>query len=130
MRFLLGLTLVLLVGGAPLASARAAEAVAFDKAAFAAAKAADKPILIDVYAYWCPTCARQKPILSKLESSAEFADLVVFTVDFDWQLDVARQLGAQSQSTLIVFRGAVEKGRSVGDTNEQSIVALLRKAMP
>jgi thioredoxin 1 len=128
MRVLVAFSLVLLFGISPRVPACAAEAVPFERTAFAAAQAAGKPILIDVYAYWCPTCARQKPILSKLEKSPEFIDLVVFTVDFDWQRDVARELGAQLQSTLIVFRGPVEKGRSVGDTDETSIAALLRKA--
>ena len=128
MRILASLALVFLFGTLPLLEARAAEAVPFERAAFAAAQAAGSPILVEVYASWCPTCARQQPILSRLEKSPEFADLVVFTVDFDWQLDVARELGARLQSTLIVFHGSAEKGRSVGDTNEKSIVALLRKA--
>jgi len=32
------------------------------------------------------------------------------------------------QSTLVVFHGAAEKGRSTADTNAQSIKALLQKA--
>lgn len=33
------------------------------------------------------------------------------------------------QSTLIVFTGATEKGRSTGDTNPASIKALVGKAL-
>jgi hypothetical protein len=33
------------------------------------------------------------------------------------------------QSTLIVFRGSEERGRSTGDTNRESIAALLGKAI-
>lgn len=36
-------------------------------------------------------------------------------------------MGARMQSTLIVFRGNAERGRSVGDTDENSIKALLEK---
>ena len=38
-------------------------------------------------------------------------------------------LGARMQSTLIVFKGAAEKGRSVGDTSQASIAALLEKSL-
>ena len=41
---------------------------------------------------------------------------------------VVKQFGAQMQSTLIVFKGAAEQGRSVGDTKEASIAALLDKS--
>ena len=53
----------------------------------------------------------------------------MFKVDFDTQKDDVRALKATSQSTLIVFKGETEKGRSVGDTNAASIAALLDKAL-
>jgi hypothetical protein len=40
-----------------------------------------------------------------------------------------KQFGAQMQSTLIVFKGSLEEGRSVGDTREASISALLDKSL-
>jgi hypothetical protein len=40
-----------------------------------------------------------------------------------------KEFGANMQSTLIVFKGAAEKGRSVGDTAEASIAALLDKSL-
>jgi thioredoxin 1 len=33
------------------------------------------------------------------------------------------------QSTLIVYKGKTEMGRSTGDTNEASITSLLNKAL-
>jgi hypothetical protein len=42
---------------------------------------------------------------------------------------VVREFGAQMQSTLIVFKGATEQGRSVGDTKPASIAALLDKSL-
>jgi thioredoxin 1 len=38
-------------------------------------------------------------------------------------------LKATSQSTLIVYKGETEKGRTVGDTNAASIEALLDQAL-
>jgi hypothetical protein len=42
---------------------------------------------------------------------------------------VVKQFGAQMQSTLIVFKGTAEQGRSVGDTKQGSIAALLDKSL-
>lgn len=61
--------------------------------------------------------------------TAKFKDLVYFTIDFDSQKDLVRRFGAQKQSTLISFHGATEQGRSVGDSNHDSIAALLNKVL-
>ena len=109
--------------------ASAAEWKAFDAAAFAAAQKEGKSILVDIFAAWCPVCRAQNPILVQLTREPKYKDLVVFKVDFDTQTDDVRALKAQAQSTLIAFKGETEKGRSVGDTNKDSIAELLDKAL-
>ncbi len=100
----------------------------FDAQAFAAAQAAAKPILVQIDASWCPICAKQRPVLTELERTPEFSELVVLNVDFDSQKDLVRHFGANMQSTLIVFHGTVEKGRSTGETDPARIKALLEKS--
>jgi thioredoxin 1 len=117
---------VALLGALP---ASAAEWKPFDAASFAEAKKEGKPILVDIFAAWCPVCRAQNPILVQLTREPKFKDLVVFKVDFDTQKADVRALKAQSQSTLIVFKGQTEKGRTVGDTNEKSIAALVDSAL-
>jgi thioredoxin 1 len=109
--------------------ALAAELAPYTPEGFAAAQAAGAPILVDIFAPWCPTCKAQQPILDKLENAPKFGALKVFRVDFDSQKDVVRRFKATTQSTLIVFKGAAETGRSVGDTDAASIAALLDKAL-
>ncbi|MCP1840157.1 thioredoxin 1 [Bradyrhizobium sp. USDA 4524] len=109
-------------------AAFAATEVPFTQQAFDAAQHQGKPILVHITAPWCPYCAKQRPILSSLENEAAFKDLVVYNVDFDTQKDIVRAMGAQKQSTLIVFHGAAEKGRSTGDTDANSVKTLLEKA--
>jgi len=101
----------------------------FDQAAFEAAQAAGKPILVEVSAPWCPTCKAQAPILSRLRSDPRFKELVSFDIDFDSQKDLLQKFNVRTQSTLIVFKGKQETGRSTGDTNAASIEALLGKSI-
>ena len=101
----------------------------FDQKAFEAAQVAGKPILIEVTAPWCPTCKAQAPILSRLKGEARFKNLASFKIDFDSQKDLLRKFNVQKQSTLIVFKGKQEAGRSTGDTNASSIEQLLAKSI-
>ena len=109
-------------------ASRAATEAPFTQQAFSASAQEGKPILVEIDASWCPTCAQQRPILARLSRDPQFADLIVYKVDFDTQKNVVREMGAQMQSTLIVFHGSTERGRSVGDTNAHSIQALLERA--
>ena len=119
----------LLVTAGSFSSAFAGAPVPFSAEAFKAAQASDTPILVEIHADWCPTCKAQSPILDKLTADPKFKDMKVFRVDFDAMKPVVKQFGAQMQSTLIVFKGGSEQGRSVGDTKEASIAALLDKSL-
>jgi thioredoxin 1 len=120
----------LFAAGAVLASGFAASAgEKFSQAALEAAQAAGKPILVEITAPWCSTCKAQKPILSELTKDPKFKNLVTLELDFDSQKDALRALNARSQSTLIVFKGKTETGRSVGDTNKASIAKLLETSI-
>src|SRR6516162_4620610 len=92
----------------------------FDAQAFADAQKAGRPILVAIHASWCPTCKAQTPILSELTADPKFKNLAYFVVDFDSQKDLVERFGARMQSTLVVFKGNTEEGRSVGDTNRAS----------
>lgn len=101
----------------------------FEQAAFDAAMQQGQPVLVEISAPWCPVCRAQKGILSELLAQDRFAGMLVLEVDFDSRRDIVRTLGAQSQSTLIVYAGGGEVGRSVGDTRRDGIEALLASAL-
>ena len=105
----------------------ATEPVVYTDQAFAAAEKAGGPILIDTFATWCDICKRQKPIIDKLLQDPRYKDVITFRVNFDTQKDVMRKFNAQLQSTLIVYRGEKEMGRSVGETQEEWIDDLMSK---
>ena len=114
--------------GAP-RGAEAAEKVDYTPDVFDAAQKAGRSILVEIHATWCPTCKAQAPILSELEKDERFKNLLVIHVDFDSQKDAVQRFGARMQSTLITFKSGRETARSVGDTNRDSIAALLSKAI-
>jgi thioredoxin-like negative regulator of GroEL len=129
-RFLNGvIAAAALAAFASFSPASANSAVPFSTESFKAAQAAGSPILVEIHADWCPTCKAQKPILDKLTADPKFKALKIFRVDFDSMKPAVKQFGAQMQSTLIVFKGSAEQGRSVGDTKESSISALLNKSL-
>ena len=60
-----------------ISAAHAATEAPFTQQAFATAQHDGKPILVDISAPWCPTCAKQRPILSQLMTDPAFKDLCV-----------------------------------------------------
>lgn len=100
----------------------------YDQAAFDKLAAEGKPIVLSIRAPWCPTCAKQDPIQSELMKKPEYRDYTLFTIDYDSQKDLLKKYKVAMQSTIVVFHGKSEVGRSVGDTREMSIDALMKKA--
>lgn len=109
--------------------AAALEKRKYDAAAFKAAQSSNKSILVDVSATWCPTCKAQHKVLDSLAKRPEFAEIVVFEVDFDSQKDALKTFNARQQSTLIAFRGGEETKRLVGETATESIEGLLNSTL-
>jgi len=110
-------------------STTAFEQKKFDPAAFAAAQGGNKAILVDISAAWCPTCKAQHKVLESLAKRPDYAELVVFEVDFDAQKEVVKSFNAHQQSTLIAFKGAHETHRLIGETGVASIEELLNTAL-
>lgn len=117
-----------LVMAAVLGAARGAEQRPFTDQAFKAAQDAGKTVLVQIHADWCPTCKAQVPILDRLSAQAPYSGIERLRVDFDAQKDVVRRFKATTQSTLILYKGHAELARSIGETDESRIRAMLDKA--
>lgn len=87
-----------------------------------------KPVLLDIHADWCPTCRQQDPIVHQLMGEAAYKDVTTLTITFDTEKASLKTYNVRTQSTLIVFKGGKEVGRSVGDTSKNGIEGLLKKA--
>lgn len=84
---------------------------------FARAQEAGKTILVDVHADWCPTCKAQGPILESLRNDERLETLTFMRVDFDEEKEFLRAHRIPRQSTILVFKGKQESGRSIAETD-------------
>ena len=104
---------------------QAAEFADFDRAAFEAAQAQGRPILLDVHAWWCPVCGSQARTIKRLATPEAYPKLIVFRINYDTQKDVWRSFGVTKQATLIAFHGRRETGRIAFMTDKAKIADLL-----
>jgi thioredoxin 1 len=107
----------------------AAERSSFDAARLAMAQASDRPIIVHVFSEACGVCRMQRAILDSLAQDPANDALVVLEADADTQRDALRSLWALSRSTIIAFKGEREVGRSIGDSDPDSIKALVAQAV-
>lgn len=110
-------------------AAAAAQYRPFTQSEFAAAQTANRPIVVDVFATWCPTCKAQEPVLQQLSRAPKFDRMIIFRLNFDTQKSAWRQLRVSRQSTLIAYRGSAETARSVGETEPAALQNMLDSAV-
>ena len=101
----------------------------YDKAAFEKALAEGKPVIVDFFADWCPTCKAQKPHVQSLLSDPTMKEVTLFIADYDKEKDLKKSLRVTQQSTFVVFKGGKEAGRSTGQTKKEDLAALFGKAL-
>lgn len=100
----------------------------FTPQALAESQQAGKPVAVHFHADWCPTCVQQEKAFRQLSSESGL-DLTLLVADYDKEKDLRRQMKVRSQSTVVVFKGTEEKGRSGGETSPDRLRAVLKSAL-
>lgn len=111
------------------ASYAPAAEVPFNQAQFDASRAAGQPVAVVFHADWCPTCRAQAPVLKDLAQTPELKSVTLYIANFDTEKSLKKSLGVTKQSTIVVFKEGKESARSTGDTQQDSLAALLRHAL-
>ena len=116
-------------GTASMTRASAPQTTPYSTASLAALQAQNRPILVDVAAWWCPVCASQNRTIRRLIALPAYRNLAILHLDYDRQKTEWRALGATRQATLIAYRGRTERGRIAFETDPAKIEALLSAAV-
>lgn len=97
--------------GKPVSAATSAAPIDWEK--LKAGFPADKPVLLDVGADWCPPCRQMLPIIDSLDKSAA-GQYQIIRIDVSEQPLLAAKLDAESYPTFIIYRNGRETWRHVG----------------
>ncbi len=120
-------TIALLFGLCTFA-AQALEVKPFSATALTATQDAGKPVAVHFHADWCPTCKAQQKSLAVLQTEKGL-DITVLTASYDDEKSLKQAMNVRSQSTLVVFKGKKETGRSAGETSVDALRTALKTAL-
>jgi thioredoxin 1 len=85
----------------------------------------DKPVLVDIWATWCPPCRMLAPTIAQIAKEQEGV-VKVGKVDVDEEPELAIRYGISSIPSLKVFKNGQLVKSSVGVIPKASIEDLLR----
>jgi thioredoxin 1 len=112
-----------------MATLASAAEIPFNQAQFDSLRSAGKPVAVVFHADWCPTCRAQAPVLKELVQTPALKPLTLYVANYDTEKALRKALGVSQQSTIVVFKDGKEVARSTGDTQQDVLAALLRRAI-
>lgn len=86
-----------------------------------------EPLLVEVYASWCPICLLQHRALETLASGGYKLPIRAIRVDFDKDKDFLERFDFKHTGTMVLFNNGAETARQTGLTSPEKIVAFLTK---
>ena len=90
---------------------------------------ADRPVVVDFWADWCPPCKAISRSLAEL--AQEFGPrLTVATLDVDANPETTRAYGILAMPTLLVFSGGEQVGSLVGARPKAHLRHALEEHLP
>lgn len=97
----------------------------YEKAKLEALIQSGAPVVVHVYAVWCPTCRRQITIFDELFMDPAFAPVQAIRVDYDRDRDFLAAYKVRQQSTILAFKDGKEVARLAGVTDWSKIRAAI-----
>jgi len=99
----------------------------FSEEIFEKAKASGKTVVVNSYEVWCATCSKQTKILDQAEK--EFKDIIFLSYEQSKNEDIAKKLGIDFWTTIVVYKGNEEVTRIIGQTDKKTIYSAIEKGI-
>ena len=91
----------------------------FTNEIFKKAQAEGKTIVINSWNKTCYTCGKQVKILNEAEK--EFKDILFLSYEQTIDTEIAKLLGIEYWTTIVVYKGDKEISRTIGQTKKSKI---------
>jgi thioredoxin 1 len=88
---------------------------------------ADRPVVVDFWAAWCPPCRLMNPVIDEL--AQEHPELSFVTLDADANPETVIGRGVMSMPTFLVFKHGTEVARLVGSRPKRRFAAEIEEAL-
>jgi thioredoxin 1 len=82
------------------------------------------PVLVDLWAQWCPPCRKMGPVVERLALVAG-ENVTVGKLDVDRHPEVAERYGVRSIPTFLLFRNGQVVERLVGARPFEELLSLV-----
>jgi|TARA_B110000259_G_C13644007_1_gene253526 thioredoxin 1 len=96
----------------------------FNNEIFQKAQLKGKIVVINSWNETCTTCKAQIKILDQAEK--EFKDILFLSFEQEKDKDIAKQLGINYWTTIVVYKNNKEINRSIGQTSKSKIYSIIR----
>ncbi|WP_201152776.1 thioredoxin family protein [Rhodothalassium salexigens] len=95
--------------------------------AFERAQSRGEPVLVEVYASWCPICRAQHDAFEALSTAGAVPPMRAFRVNYDRDKDFLHQFGVAKTGTLLLFHKGAEVARATSLTSPEAIDRFLER---
>ena len=85
---------------------------------------ADKTVLLDFYADWCPPCKLLMPVIEEI--SAENPDILVGKINIDNSPELAEKFNVTTVPSLFVIKNGAVVSSSVGVKPKRAILEMVK----
>jgi thioredoxin-like negative regulator of GroEL len=86
---------------------------------------ADKTVLVDIGAVWCPPCKKMEPVLDSLATSKE-VNFTLIKIDGGEQVQLIKQLTIDAFPTFIIYKKGKEVWRKQGIVDRKELAQKLQ----